>query len=415
MKKEANLFKTNRNLLILMVCLFAIMTGYGVLLPVLPFFVEKLLPQNSNIDVLFHFGILTAIYPISMVFTAPFWGNAADKIGPRPLIILGLGGFVIMQIMTGLSTSLFMLYIARIVGSVFSSFLLPVIFTNISSITNLKQRKKAIAWSGTAVSAGVIAGPSISGLLANNNLHLNFKIGHFILDGLSVPFFFLAIVGLLILFITVAFLEPVNKDKFIKNENFVKSLKLQWNLVGNLLVLSLIVQLSITLFETIFTIYGKEVSGYATSFISLGLFVCGLVMAVFQPVVAKWGGRVIKKESNQMVSGFILSGFALLLFLSNGQPSWVILVLISIFGIGNSLIVPNLITAVTLESPSSTGNALGLQFSFNGIGQIVGPLSGTVLYSINKVIPFFAGGLLLLIVAFYQINHLKKPNHYGKS
>ena len=58
----------NKNLLLLMVCLFGVIMGYGVLLPVLPFFLERFIPspiQPENI--VFHFGILTAIYPVTLV------------------------------------------------------------------------------------------------------------------------------------------------------------------------------------------------------------------------------------------------------------------------------------------------------------------------------------------------------------
>ena len=116
--------KIHSNLLILLTCLFLVMMGYGVLLPVLPFFLERIMTSSTPPDnIAFHFGILTAIYPVALVFTAPFWGRVADRLGPKWPIILGLGGFVLMQVMIAFSTTLTMLYVARIVGSLFSSFL----------------------------------------------------------------------------------------------------------------------------------------------------------------------------------------------------------------------------------------------------------------------------------------------------
>lgn len=412
--------KTNSDLLILMVGLFVVMLGYGVLLPVLPFFLERLMEADTTPENIgFHFGILTAIYPVTLVVLAPFWGGIADKIGPRPLIILGLGGFVLMQLFIGLSTTLLMLYIARITGSMLSSFLIPVINKNISAITTENQRKKAMAWSGTAVSAGVIAGPGISGLLVQNNLHFNWESGHFLLNRFSVPFFFLAGIGMGALLLTLTFLHrgqekagnPPLKTS-ISNPPF--NLKNQWDAIGNLLLLSLFLQFSITLFESVFSLYGKEEGGYSSSFIATGLLVCGMVMAIFQPVVTKWGHKVIPKDSDQITGGFIMAGMALLLFVT-GTQKWFILLLISLFGIGSSFIVPNLLAAVTLQARISPGNALGWQYSFSGIGQIAGPVGGVALFAVNKNAPFLTGGILLLLIAIYQIIHSKNKQNLWKS
>lgn len=79
---------------------------------------------------------------------------------------MGLFGFALIQIMTGLANSLFMLYLARILRGIFSSSVIPVSNAYLSDITSSKQRRKILAWSGVAVSAGVIAEPMIGGYLA---------------------------------------------------------------------------------------------------------------------------------------------------------------------------------------------------------------------------------------------------------
>ena len=76
------------------------MTGYGVLLPVLSFFIERLGDSAgySNVNITLHFSILTAIYPLALVLTAPFWGRVSDRTGPKRLIVLGLGGFKLVPV-----------------------------------------------------------------------------------------------------------------------------------------------------------------------------------------------------------------------------------------------------------------------------------------------------------------------------
>ncbi len=404
----------NRNLLLLMVCLFVVMMGYGILLPVLPFFLERIITspiQSENI--VFHFGILTAIYPVTLVFTAPLWGKVADRIGSKWPIIIGLGGFTLMQVMIAFSTSLSMLYVARIVGSLGSSFLVPVINASVSDITDEANRTKAMAWSGAAASAGVVAGPGISGLLVGSNWHLRWDPSvHLLIDRFSVPFIVLAIIGLITLILTLVFL----KDTRVKISNpSIKSIgamfpRGKWAIFGKLLLLSSILQLVITSFETIFPLFIKDSGLFSVAFIGVGLLICGLVMAIMQPVVAKWGTLFIANPEKQMAIGFLIAGLTLPVYVLV-QTQWIILLTIAIFGLGSSLIVPNLLAQVSLREPKSSGWALGMQSSFSGIGQIIGPLAGTALYAFIPVSPFYITGGLLVATSFIGFQTLKRSDN----
>lgn len=397
-----NKWNVNSNLLLLLICLFVVMMGYGVLLPVLPFFLERIIsypidPEN----IVFHFGVLTAVYPITLVFTAPLWGRISDRIGSKWPIVIGLGGFTLMQVMIAFSTSLTMLYVARIVGSLFSSFLVPVINAFISDITDEANRTKAMAWAGTAVSAGVVTGPAISGLLIGNNWHLRWEPSfHLLIDRFSVPFIILAIIGLLTLILTLVFLKNNKKTHLNQTVTSFGALfpKGKWIIFGKLLLLSSILQLGITSFETVFPLYVKDSGKYSAAFIGAGLLICGLVMAIMQPIVAKYGKLFIANPEKQMAFGFLIAGLTLPVFVLI-QTQWIILLNIGVFGLGSSLIVPNLLAQISLKEPKSSGWALGMQSSFSGIGQIIGPLAGTALYILSPYSPFYIISGLLVITS----------------
>jgi len=396
----------------LLACLFVVMMGYGVLLPVLPFFLERIVGVAPD-NIAFHFGILTAIYPVTLVFTAPLWGRVTDRIGPKWPIIIGLGGFTVMQVMIALSTSLLMLYVARIVGSLFSAFLVPVINTFISNITEETNRTKAMAWAGTAVSAGVVTGPGISGLLVGSNWHLRWETSlHLLIDRFSIPFIVLALVGVLTLVFALAFLKnikPVEHPQVKSPETPSLFPQGKWRLFGRLLILSLVLQLGITSFESIFPLFIKDSGQFSVAFIGAGLLVCGLVMAILQPVVAKWGRLFIANPEKQMAIGFLIAGLTLPVFVLV-QSQWVILVTIGILGLGSSLIVPNLLALVSLKEPKSSGWALGMQSSFSGIGQMAGPLAGTALYAISPGSPFYVTGGLLVATSIISFQNLTKTS-----
>ncbi len=406
--------KTNlpsKNFLLLLICLFVVMLGYGVLLPVLPYFIEQLNDSTLTADqVAFHFGALTAIYPITLVLTAPFWGNISDRIGPKFLIFLGLGGFVLMQLLIGFSKSIEMLYFSRIVGSLLSSFLVPVVISNISDITDKADRTKAMAWAGSAVSIGVIIGPALSALLIETDLHIWIKSIHLNLDRFSIPFITLALVGLLTLIVAILILKTnkeIAKRKVPPNKMLFPPGK--WAQYKELLLLSLIIQFIITAFETVIILQLKDSVEFTVSFIGLSLLVCGLVMAVFQPIVAKWGHLLIKGLNKQMFIGFLVSGVVLTLFLF-AQSKWFILLAIGLFGLGTSFIVPNILAQVSLKNASSSGWAFGMQSSFGGIGQMIGPLIGSAVFVLNGNAPFILIGIISILTALFLLKMGARSN-----
>lgn len=414
MAQNGGRMKTNlplKNFLLLLICLFVVMLGYGVLLPVLPYFIEQLNDSTLTADqVAFHFGILTAIYPITLVFTAPFWGNISDRIGPRFLIFLGLGGFVLMQLLIGFSTSIEMLYFSRIIGSLLSSFLVPVVISNISDITSKSDRTNAMAWSGSAVSIGVIIGPALSALLIESDIHIWIRSVHFNLDRFSVPFVALALVGLFTLLVAIFILKTDKELAKIKQpRNKMLFPPGKWAQYKELLLLSLIIQFIITAFETVIILQLKGSVEFTVSFIGLSLLVCGLVMAVFQPIVAKWGHLLIKGFNKQIIVGFLASGIVLTLFVFV-QSRWLILLTIGLFGLGTSFIVPNILAQVSLKNSSSSGWAFGMQSSFGGIGQMIGPLIGSAVFVLNGNAPFILIGIISILTALFLLKMGSRSN-----
>jgi DHA1 family multidrug resistance protein-like MFS transporter len=313
-----------------------------------------------------------------------------------------------MQIMIAFSTNLAMLYTARILGSLLSSFLVPVVNAYISDITTEEKRTRAIAWAGTAASAGVIIGPGISSLLIINNLHFRWQSGHWMIDRFSVPFLALAILGVITLLVSLVVLKRAKRTPATARQKLTFRIfpKGKWKSMGELLILSLIIQFAITLFESVFILYGKGVRDYSASFIGIGLLVCGLVMAILQPVIAKWGPLIFRNIKKQILYGFLIAGTVLMLFVLD-QATWYLITAIGLFGLGTSLVIPNLITLISLQGNKSSGWALGMQSSFSGIGQIVGPLLGTAIYTLNRSAPFYVAGGLLVLVAFIQFNKNK--------
>lgn len=400
-KKE----KLNRIFLVLL-SLFVVMLGYGILLPILPYYTERLaLEDNLDLALInFHIGMLTSIYPLFQLIFVIVWGRLSDKYGRKPIILVGLIGFITMNLLTGLATSLTMLYVARIIGGIFTSSVIPVSNAYLSDITSEKRRTKIMAWSGVAISSGVIFGPVLGGLLSQTNVHLKYSFGVFHFDRFSVPFFFASILGLIILFIIMKWL----KNTAIMTKIREKTIKFNFtfsNYFIILLLLSFVMQFVVTLFETVFSIYGKDELAFNSSQVGIGFMLCGSVMAVLQPVFATYGEKIMTSKQ-QITLGLVITGLSLIVFpfLRNELSVYGMIIL---FASGGAMVTPNLLSAVSLLSKEDTGRNISIQSSTNSIGQILGPVLGTWLLAGGFYYPFIIAGLVVL-VAIGLVYYLRK-------
>jgi len=387
--------KLNRIFLILL-SLFVVMLGYGILLPTLPYYTERLaLKDNLDTDLInFHIGLLTSIYPFFQLLFVVVWGKLSDRYGRKPIIICGLIGFVIMQLLTGLATSLTMLYIARIFGGIFTSSVIPVSNAYLSDITSEKRRTKIMAWSGVAISSGVIFGPVIGGFLSQTDIHIKYTLGLLHLDRFSVPFLFAALLGLIVLLVVMKWLKNTARvHKFTTRKVSLRFTFTKYFIV--LLVLSFVFQFVVTLFETVFSIYGKDELGFNSNQVGIGFMLCGSIMAVLQPVFATYGEKFLSTKK-QIALGSLISGLSLIAFpFFNNE--FLVYGLIVVFAAGGAMVTPNLLSAVSLISKKNIGRNISIQSSTNSIGQILGPVLGTWLIAGGFYYPFIIAGSIVLL------------------
>lgn len=404
-KKE----KLNRIFLILL-SLFVVMLGYGILLPTLPYYTERL-ALGANLDtnsINFHIGLLTSIYPLFQLIFVVVWGKLSDRYGRKPIILIGLIGFVIMQLLTGLATSLTMLYIARIFGGIFTSSVIPVSNAYLSDITSEKRRTKIMAWSGVAISSGVIFGPVLGSFLSQTNLHFKYSFWILHLDRFSVPFILVALLGFTVLVILIkSFRNTKPVSRFVSGKQKLNFSFSRFFIV--LLLLSFVMQFVVTLFETVFSIYGKNQLLFSSNQIGIGFMVCGIVMAVLQPVFATYGEKILTAKQ-QIGAGLLISGISLIAFPFFGNEIYVY-VLIVTFATGGAIVTPNLLSAVSLLSKEKAGSNISVQTSANSVGQILGPIIGTWLIAGGFYFPFIIAGIIIItfigLLYFYKSSNEK--------
>src|SRR2546428_11950404 len=155
--------KIPAKLFTLMATAFVDMLGLLMILPLLPFYVKTL--GGSGIDVLgLHFGIgtvsgfIVAAFTVAQLLSAPMWGRFSDRVGRRPTLIISLGAAGIAYLIFGFATSLWLLFLSRIVQGAGGG-TVGVIEAYVADSTDPKDRARALGWLSATTNLGVAIGP----------------------------------------------------------------------------------------------------------------------------------------------------------------------------------------------------------------------------------------------------------------
>ncbi|HDL18212.1 MAG TPA: MFS transporter [Bacteroidetes bacterium] len=396
-------------LFILFACIFVIMIGFGITLPVLPFYIKQLALQGGETiaSASIHVGILTGIYALVQFFFAPVWGKLSDRLGRKPLLVIGLSGYSVAIVSFGLGTSLVMLYTARMIGGVFAAAILPVANAYVADITSEEERGPGMAWLGGAAGLGLVFGPAIGSFLSQVNWHLNSILGHLLIEQFSLPFIIAGFLSLPTLVLVIIWLPeslelPCLASAVPGNNVFeTKKTKFPLSCLLNFLLIAFTSQFALATFEGTFALHARGLLNFGPSRMGIVFVICGFTMAVVQGIFA---GSLIAKlgEKRLFPVGFMLMilGLTLLMFVSDFI---LILFCVTIFAGGVAFIIPSLSSLVSKQFSQKSGTALGWLNAANSLGQAAGPGLGGFLLTLQIHLPYLLAILLLSFSAFSGI------------
>ena len=373
---------SKRNLYILTFVLFVVMLGYGIIIPILSFYIESMGAGGTEL------GLLVASYAVMRLIFGPVWGGLSDRIGRKPVLLVGILGYAVTMVWFGLANTLWMLFAARILSGVLSSATAPTTMAFIGDSTSEKERGGGMGLLGAAGGIGTIVGPVLGGFLAS--------------DSLATPFFLAAGLSVLSLVLAVAFLpESLPVEERRKNIAAEKLIDLKrWGQVigspiGNLLALTFISTSGLMIFANVFGLYTLEKFDFGPDDVGVMMMILGLVSALAQGVLAgpatkKWGDETVIKSG---LLGTAL-GFGFML-LANTYAT--ILLATAFFALTVALQVPTLTSLTSRRATVPQGIAMGLSNSFVSLGRIVGPVLGGVILDVNLSLPYLCGAAVMLI------------------
>ncbi|KGA98186.1 major facilitator transporter [Alkalihalobacillus alcalophilus ATCC 27647 = CGMCC 1.3604] len=393
--------ETKKVLPILFAIMFLVMVGFGIIIPVMPFYAEDLGASPTQL------GLLMAVYSLMQFIFAPMWGRISDRIGRKPVLLIGIAGLSLSFFLMAFASTLWMLFAARIIGGFLSAANMPTVMAYVADITSEENRSKGMGIIGAAVGLGFVFGPGIGGIFSDTSL--------------TIPFYLAGASSLITFFLVLIVLkESLSEENKGATNRKRLSLKSAFNgPASNLFLLQLFVTLSLAGLEATFAYYAYEKAGLGPVQLGYIFMIMGFAGAIVQGGLV---GRLTKKigEGKVIQLGIFISalGFALILFIDSFVTAAIFL---SIFGIGNGFIRPSVSSLVTKRAKSAYGQVTGLLSSMDSLGRIIGPPLGGLLFSIAINLPFIIGMILSFIAYFiyrlyaHQVNKEEKLSPSGES
>jgi DHA1 family multidrug resistance protein-like MFS transporter len=372
-----------KNLVILSLTLGVVMLGFGMVMPILPFYVESMGANATEL------GLLVAISPFIQLVASPLWGSVSDRRGRKPVLAAGLLGYGISMLLFGLSTELWMLFIARAVGALLSAATMPTTMAYVSDSTSEQERGGGMGVLGAAMGLGMVFGPALGGLLGG--------------ESLSSPFFLTAGVCLLTLLLVLLFLPESLPEAVRQQRTDLARPGIQirpiwqalWGPLGVLLLMAFLVSFGLTNFQGIFGYYAMVKFEYGTEEVGWILTVAGLVGAITQgaltgPLTKRWGEATVIKATllaSALSFGLLLTANTLV----------TVLVTIGLFTLPNALLRPAVISLTSKQAGEGQGTAMGLNNSFNSLGRVVGPIWAGFSFDVNINLPYLSGAVIMFM------------------
>ncbi|HEY0726564.1 MAG TPA: MFS transporter [Pyrinomonadaceae bacterium] len=357
-------------LIIIFTTVFIDLVGFGIVIPVLPFYAEGTIFNATPRTV----GILFASYSVMQLIFSPILGGLSDKHGRRPVLFLSIIGTGIGFLILGLADSIWMLFAGRILDGITGGNI-STAQAYIADITTSENRAKGMGLIGAAFGLGFIFGPAIGGILSRWGIH--------------VPFLFaaaLCFANSILLYFRLP--ETITPDHPARNKaargrgltqliNSLKQPRLAFVLtIYFLFIVAFSIMTSTFSFYTMFRFgYDAQHTGYLFAYV-------GIIAVIIQGGLI---GRLVKRfgELPLVIVGALCFAISLFAVPFVGPAAGGLAALLiggGVFSMGNSLATPALNSLASKSvGPAEQGIVLGVMQSVASLARAVGPLVQAVL------------------------------------
>ena len=359
----------------LMLAVFTISVGFGILLPQLPDLIERLLGVASTAEQVSRAtGLLTALYMFALFLCAPFWGRLSDQWGRRPVLLIGLVGFAATMLAFAAFDTLIAVYVERALSGLFAAAVTPVALAAVTDVSATKaELGRRLTFVSLAGISGFLLGPTLGVALTRGLGGFGGATG-----ALAVPLVatgVLALIAALVVTLAVRLAVAIPPDA---REVAVTS---EPGLVRWLLALGFVVSAGVAVFEVGLALRGKQELDLTPAQIAAMFTLCSGVMIAVQAVVFS---PLVRPDLTRwlIAPAFAVMGVGLFAVpLATDFPT--MLGVVGPVAASAGILSPILTYWIAGHAGHKSGAELGKQTAAASLGAALGSAAGGLLYNVT--------------------------------
>ncbi|WP_395442933.1 MFS transporter [Caulobacter sp. UC70_42] len=379
-----------RALAVLLLVVFINLVGFGVVIPLLPFYAKAMNAAPWQVTTMF------AAYSLGQFFGEPFWGRMSDRIGRRPVLIVTIVANAIAYLALAFAPNIWIAMAIRLVGG-FGSGNISTIQGYMADVTPPEKRAGRMGLLGSAFGAGFVIGPSLGGLLAHPSAgRLGFQIPLFVAAGMAA----LATVGVL-LFVAESRAPSAPGVKQPGRREALSAASAH-PILSRVLLVTLVSTGAFAGMESIFGLWANARFDWGPREVGLCFAVIGVIASLGQGLLT---GRLARRfgEGRVLTTGLVIICASLFVSPFVTHPGLAI-VAVGCTAFGQSLVFPCVAALISRASPPDRqGQMLGLNMAAGSLARIGGPLLAGPLFGLATGGPYWFGAALTVPAIFFAM------------
>lgn len=379
-------------LVVLFLVVFVNMAGFGLVIPLLPYFAREMAAPEWQVTLMF------SAYSLGQFFAEPFWGRLSDRIGRKPVLLITTAANVLGYIAIAYSADIWWAIAIRMFTG-FGAGNISTIQGYIADVTAPEKRAGRMGVIGAAFGLGFIVGPAIGGLLAVEGVGL---------AGFRPPLFVAAALAGLAAIGVVLFLKesraPADPAAARPKRFAALGEAVRDPVISRALLVTLIYMGAFSGMESTFALWATDKFGWGVREVGWTFMAVGVVSVISQALIV---GRAARRFGEERILVFGVGVFGLSLLLQTLTPiPWLVPVFSGLGMFGMAMVMPSLGAIISRStSPDKQGAMLGLNMASGSAARIVGPIcAGAAFSGLGHNWPFWIGSMLCVVAAFAALN-----------
>ncbi len=382
-------------LAVIFATVFIDLVGFGVIIPLLPFYAEHF---DASPDVV---ALLMATYSCAQFLCAPLWGGLSDRFGRKPILMTTLFGIGLGYIWIGFAGALWQLFAARALSGAMAGNIAAA-QAYVADVTPPEKRAKGMGLIGAAFGLGFTLGPAIGGGLGGSDpVAPNFQAPAFTSAGLSLLAFAFAALVL------KESLTPERRAELAHrrrpNRFVALSQAVRTPGVGLLILLFFLVTFVFAGMEATFAMWSERTFGWGPRHNGYLFAFVGLLGAAIQGGAVGWLSRRFG-EARLITQGAVALAVGLgLLPVIDSVPA--LFTAMAVLAYGAAVANPSLHSLISRRAGEQMrGSTLGVSQSAASLARIAGPaFAGALFAAFGRDWPYVAGACVMLLVVLFSL------------